>query len=126
MTFDKEYKIDQQTGTTFWKNQLKSRWLTSVSLWGFKGVTPEQMREGKVQPGFKYVGTHVIFDIKMGGKFTCKARLVAGRNITAPPSLYGMKLSGEACRNKLSKILNSMGYRSADYYHGYWIKRATT
>ena len=89
-------------------------------------MTPEQMREGKVKPGFKYVGTHVIFDIKMGGKFTCKARLVAGRNITAPPSLYGMKSSGEACRNKLSKILNSMGYRSADYYHGYWIKRATT
>ena len=51
-----------------------------------KGVTPEQMREGKVKPGFKYVGTHMVFDIKMNDKFTRKARLVSGGNKTAPPS----------------------------------------
>ena len=49
-------------------------------------MTPEQMREEKVKPGFKYVGTHMVFDIKMDGKFTRKARLVEGRNKTAPPS----------------------------------------
>ena len=31
---------------------------------GFKGVTLDQMRDGKVKPGFKYFGTHMIFDIK--------------------------------------------------------------
>ena len=49
-----------------------------------KGVTQEQMREGKVNPGFKYVGKHMIFDIKMDGKFTCKTRLVAGGHKMVP------------------------------------------
>ena len=50
-----------------------------------KGVRTEQMKEGKVKPVFKYVGTHMIFDIKMDSKFTQKARLVAGGHKTAPP-----------------------------------------
>ena len=48
-------------------------------------VTPEQMREGKVKPGFKYFGTHMIFDIKMDGKFTRKSRLLAGGHKMAHP-----------------------------------------
>ena len=43
------------------------------------------MREVKVKPGFKYVGTHMVFDIKMDGKFTRRPRLVAGGYNTAPP-----------------------------------------
>ena len=50
------------------------------------GVTPEQMRELKVKPGLKYVGTDIIFDIKMDSKFTHKARLVADGHKTSPPS----------------------------------------
>ena len=49
-------------------------------------MTPEQKREGKIKPGFKYVGTHMIFDIKMNDKFTRKARLVAGGHKKAPSS----------------------------------------
>ena len=51
-----------------------------------KGVIPEQMREGELKPVFKYVGTHMIFYIKMDGKFTCKYRLVVGGHKTSPPS----------------------------------------
>ena len=43
------------------------------------------MIEGKVKPGFKYVITHIIFDIKMDSKFTHKARLVEGGHNTATP-----------------------------------------
>ena len=50
-----------------------------------KGVTPDHMIEGKVKPGFKYVGTHMIFYIKMDGKFTHKSGLVSGGHKTAPP-----------------------------------------
>ena len=39
-------------------------------------MTPENMREEKIKPVFKYVGTHMIFDIKIDGKFTRKDRLV--------------------------------------------------
>ena len=51
-----------------------------------RGVTPYQMIEVKVKPGFKYVGTHINFDIKIVGKFTRKARLVESGHNTAPPS----------------------------------------
>ena len=45
-------------------------------------VAPYQMREGKVKPGFTYVITHMIFDIKLDGKFTIKDRLVVGGHKT--------------------------------------------
>ena len=51
----------------------------------FNGMKPEYIREGKITSGFRYVGTHMIFDIKMDGKFTCKARLLSGRQKTSPP-----------------------------------------
>ena len=44
----------------------------------FKGVTPDQMREGKAKPGFKFVGIHMIFNIKMDGNFTRKSIIVPG------------------------------------------------
>ena len=43
------------------------------------------MIEVKLKPGFKYVGTHMIFDIKMNSKFTHKSRLVPGGHNMAPP-----------------------------------------
>ena len=49
-------------------------------------MTPEQTREGKVKPGFKYFGTNMIFDIKTDRKFSRKTRIVVGRHKTAPPS----------------------------------------
>ena len=57
-----------------------------VSLNVLKGVKTEQKREVKVKPGYKYVGTHMIFDIKMDGKFNCRTRIVAGGHNTAPSS----------------------------------------
>lgn len=46
------------------------------------------MEGGKVKPGYKYCITHMVFDIKMDGKFTRKARLVAdGHKTDAPASV---------------------------------------
>ena len=44
------------------------------------------MREVKVKPGFKYFRIHMIFDIKMDGKCTQKATIVAGDHKTESPS----------------------------------------
>ena len=53
-----------------------------------KGLTQEQMRQGELKPEFQYVGTHMIFDIKLDGRFTRKARLAeVGRNTEPPQSL---------------------------------------
>ena len=52
------------------------------------GVTEEQMRPSKIKPGYNFFGTHMIFEINMDGKFTCKARLVSdGRQTDAPASI---------------------------------------
>ena len=42
-----------------------------------KGVKPEEIRPQKhPMPGYKEIGYHIVFDIKMDVKFTQKARLV--------------------------------------------------
>ena len=56
-----------------------------VSFKVLKGVTPDHMSEGKVKPEFKYVGTHMILNIKMDCKFTHKDRLLQGGHNTSPP-----------------------------------------
>ena len=84
-TDDEAYKIDQQTGTLFWIKAIEKEMSNvCVSFGVLKGVTPYHMIEGKVEPGFKYVGTHMVFDIKVNCKFTCRDRLVSGRRKTAP------------------------------------------
>ena len=35
-------------------------------------------------PGFQYIKCHMIFDVKMGENFRCKARMVAGGHIHQP------------------------------------------
>lgn len=44
--------------------------------------TEKDMRGGKVKPGYKLCGTHIIFDITMDGKFTWKSRFVADGHST--------------------------------------------
>ena len=50
------------------------------------GVTPDEMRKGKIRPGYDHFNVHMIFDINMDGKFTRKATLVSGGHATEPPS----------------------------------------
>ena len=57
-----------------------------ISFERLDGVTPDEMRKGKIKPGYEHVNEHIIFDIKMDGKFNRKARLVDDGHTTAPPS----------------------------------------
>ena len=50
------------------------------------GFTPDEMRKGKIKPGYEHVNMHMVFDINMYGKFTRKARLVANGHTTELPS----------------------------------------
>ena len=47
--------------------------------------TVEEIRDGKVLPGYQEIGCHMIFDINMDGNFTRKARFVVGGRTTDPP-----------------------------------------
>ena len=40
-----------------------------------------------ITPGYQQVKCNVIFDIKMGENFRCKARMVAGGNTTETPAV---------------------------------------
>ena len=74
---DEAYNIDRLTGTDFWmkaiKKETKNMWIAFEKK---EGVTKEEMENSKVMPGYNYVTTHMIFDIKIDGKFTRKARLL--------------------------------------------------
>ena len=49
-------------------------------------VTTDETRKGNIKPGYEHVNVHMIFDIKMDGKFTIKARLAANVHTIEPPS----------------------------------------
>ena len=48
--------------------------------------TVEEMRDGKVLPGYQDIGCHMISDINMDGNFTRKAHFFASVHTTDPPA----------------------------------------
>ena len=76
---------------------LKNRCIAFERL---DGVTPDEMRKGKIKPGYEQVNVQIIFDINMDEEFTRKARLVADVHTTAPPSsiTYSIVVSRESVR----------------------------
>ena len=65
---DKAYIIDQQTGTTFWGKSIEKEMANICGAFRVsKGVTPDQMREEKVNKGLD-ISEHTIFSYKNGRK----------------------------------------------------------
>ena len=79
-------KIDEETGTTFWRDAIQKEMKKIRGLNAFEkvdGVRPEQVRnQTHPMPGYTEIGCHMVFDIKMDGKFTRKARFVANGHET--------------------------------------------
>ena len=74
-------------GSYYWTKAI-AKYMTKFCIVyeKFYSVTPDEMRKGNIKPGYEQVNVHMIFDIKMDGKFTRKARLVADGHTTALPS----------------------------------------
>ena len=117
------YMIDQKTGTRFWTEAIdKEMKNVRVAFEKLEGVSEAQMKTGKIKPGFKYVGTHMIFDIKMDGEFTRKARLVAdGHKTDASSSItYSSVVSRESVRlGLLIASLNDLDIAACDIGNAY-------
>ena len=65
-------------GTNHWTKAIEKEMKNvCIAFEKIDGVDEGQMRTGKVRPGYSFCSTHMIFDIKMDGSFTRKARLVA-------------------------------------------------
>lgn len=93
-----------------------------VAFEALEGVTEKEMCEGKVKPGFKYCVTHMIFDIKLDGKFTRKARLVAdGHKTNVLSSItYSSVVSRESVRLALLiASLNDLDISCCDIGNAY-------
>ncbi|GFH50450.1 Blackbeard [Chaetoceros tenuissimus] len=105
---DEAYKLDADSKTTFWTDATnKEMENVRVAFEVLSGVTPEEMCTGKVRPGYKFIPCHMIFDIKMDGKFTRKARLVAGGHVTDPPTAitYSSIVSCDSVRISLVTLI---------------------
>jgi hypothetical protein len=125
-TVSEAYEIDRITGTNHWtlaieKEMRKIRELGAFEKWN-KG-TPEDLRSGKQKlPGFEEIGCHMVFDIKMDGKFTRKARYVANGNETEPPTAqtYASVVSRDSVRIALLyAALNDLDVLSCDVTNAY-------
>ena len=80
------------------------------------------MRTGKIWPGYIFCSTHMIFDIKMDGLFTRKARLVADGHKSKPPTsiTYSSVVSRDSVRIILTiASLNSLEVSSCDIGNAY-------
>ena len=72
---EEAYKIDRVTGTSHWTRAIEKEMRNvRVAFEKIDDVTEEQMKTGKIRPGYSYCSTHMIFDVKMDGSFTRKAR----------------------------------------------------
>ena len=101
---EEAYEIDERNGNRNWTDAIEKEMkkiyiFQTFELWD-KG-TPDDLRSGKVKmPGFKELTVHMVFDIKMDGKFTRKARLVADGHKTETPSAmtYASVVSRDSVR----------------------------
>ena len=83
-------KIDEESdGPPFWrlaieKEMKKINGMNAFERWD--KTSPEDLRKNpQLLPTFKEIGVHMIFDIKLDGKFTRKSRLVADGHKTDAP-----------------------------------------
>ena len=73
-------QIDRENKNTYWQDAINLE-MKNVKI-AFRLCTMDP----KTLVGYKQVGTHMIFDVKLGENFRRKARLVADGHKTDPPS----------------------------------------
>ena len=83
---DEAFAIDRKNGNNFWRESIEKEMSKIRGMGAFERydkASPQELRGGtKKLPGYQQIGCHMIFDIKMDGQFTRKARFVANGNET--------------------------------------------
>ena len=120
---DEALRIDDETGTDYWRKAIeKEMSKVRVAFERWDDGTLEDARSGKKLVGYQEIGCHMIFDIKMDGEFTRKARLVAGGHTTETPTsiTYSSVVSRESVRIAfLVAALNDLDIFAADIGNAY-------
>ena len=108
-------EIDRKNGNNLWFNAIQKE-IKNVRK-AFREYANNNIRTAsdlranpQALPGFQEIRCHMIFDIKMDGLFTRKARFVAGGHTTEPPTsiTYSSVVSRESVRIAflLASLLN--------------------
>jgi hypothetical protein len=117
------FKLDAENGNNLWQKSIKKEMgKARVAFERVEGYTPDDYRQNKAMVGYQEIRGHWIFDVKMDGKFTRKARSVAGGHLTAPPSsmTYSTVVTRESGRIAfLLATLNDLQVQAADILNAY-------
>lgn len=122
-TVDEALRLDEENGNTLWYDAIQKE-MTNVRV-AFKvdnSTTIEQARSNKHYVGYQEIKCHMIFSIKMDGKFTRKARLVAGGHTTSAPAAitYSSVVSRDTVRIAfIIAALNGLDVSSCDIGNAY-------
>ena len=85
-TVEKALRLDEESGTSHWRTAIEKEMGKIRSMGAFEEytkATAHEIRSGKKKlPGFQEIKCHMVFDVKMDGKFTRKARFVAGGHMS--------------------------------------------
>jgi hypothetical protein len=121
-TVEEAFRIDEETGTTFWRDAIAKELAKVRVAFEVSDIPPELMRKGQVKPGYQEIKCHWVFDVKMDGLFTRKARLVAGGHTTEAPATmtYSSVVSRDSIRLAfLIAALNDIEICAADVGNAY-------
>ena len=122
---EEAYAIDRKNGNNFWRDAIEKEMLRVIKAFEpHENVRPEDVRAGRYQRllGFQEMKCHMVFDIKMDGKFTRKARLVAGGHMVEAPVAvtYSSVVSRDSVRIAfLVAALNDLEVYAADVTNAY-------
>ena len=119
-------ELDRKNGNDLWTKAIEKEMSKIKSMEAFerwdKG-TAEGLRCGKSKlPGFKEITAHLVFDIKLDGKFTRKASFVANGSMTDTPAAltYSSVVSRESVRIALTyAALNELDILGCDVSNAY-------
>jgi len=115
------YRIDKQNGNDYWTKAIQkemARVRVAFEKWQ-DGSTAEEAKQKLV--GYQYIGTHMVFDVKIDG-LVRKARLVAdGHKTETPASItYSSVVSRDSVRICfLIAALNDLSLVAADIGNAY-------
>ena len=109
-------KIDEENGNTLWQEAIALEMKNVKVAFKLCEGDPKQL------VGYKYISTHMIFDVKLGENFRRKARLVADGHMTKTPSsmTYSSVVSRDSiCICLLLAALNGLDIKCADIKNAY-------
>ena len=110
------YALDRKNGNNLWREAIEKEMRNNKVAFQILGAGERAPR------GYERIVCHMIFDVKMDGAFTRKARYVANGNmIDAPPSMtYASVVSRDSVRIALTlAALNNLDVQCADVQNAY-------